>query len=97
MTPIKIRNFAVRVVHHDDIMGQEHPQNGKVEFDLEQFVELLARAVPPKRAPPGQPRLPGGFASGAGGVVNIWAQFGEWLRETFIPAAQKSWFGKWRD
>lgn len=83
-------------------MGQDHPMNGRVELDLEQFVELLARTVPPKR---GQGRLAlvvGGLLGGGGGAgalppVSVWAQFGEWLTETFFPAASKSWFGKWRE
>lgn len=95
MTPIKLRNFAARIAGHDDIMGQEHPQNNRVEFDLEQLVELLARSVPAKRANPALPRVPG--AAGYGGVVSIWQQFGEWLAETLMPRARSTWFGKWRD
>lgn len=97
ITPMRLRNQASIVTNNDEIISQEHPLNIKVEFTLDQFVELMARVAP--QAKPDGIRAYQGLNLNwlKGEPQKMWVSLAIYLDTQLYPELQKIWHGKWRE
>lgn len=91
LTPVRLQAVAVKMTGYKEIMGQEHPNNQRIEFGFEEWLELVARCAPNAKTPPPQ------VAGVTGEASKMWHSLSTYLLDWYYPAVYRVWPGKWRE
>lgn len=94
---MKLRNQAAIVTGNDEVISQEHPLNLKVEFTLDQFIELMARVAPQAKADAIKAHQGVNLNWLRGEAQKMWVSLAIYLEAALYPEVQKIWHGKWRE